>query len=62
MVQLLIDHCKDSNPNPEQGDVHNTEEQLKSMLRQVKIKVEKKFERETMKEFVEKILQGMNVY
>ena len=39
MIQLLINHCRDSNQSPEEGKVL-TEEQLRECLSKVKTQVE----------------------
>ena len=40
MIKLLINHCKDSSQNPEEGEVQITEEQLREWLSEVKTQVE----------------------
>ena len=40
MIQLLLNHFKGSNPNPEEGEVQITEEQLREWLSEVKTQVE----------------------
>ena len=40
MIKLLINHCKDSSQNPEEGEVQITEEQLREWLSKVKTQVE----------------------
>ena len=40
MIKLLINHCKDSSQNPEEGEVQITEEQLGEWLSKVNTQVE----------------------
>ena len=40
MIKLLINHCKDSSQNPEEGEVQITKEQLREWLSKVKMQVE----------------------
>ena len=40
MIRLLINHCKDSSQNTEEGEVQITEEQLREWLSKVNMQVE----------------------
>ena len=40
MITLLINHCKGSSPNPEEGEVQIAEEQLREWLSKVNMQAE----------------------
>ena len=40
IIQLLIYHCRDSNQNPEEGKVQNTEEKIRGWLSKVTMQAE----------------------
>ena len=56
MIKLLINHCKDSSQNPEEGEVQITKEQLREWLskvnKQVKGFKDKTFRYQEVKEFL----------